>query len=136
MALADSADETQVRNGSAGDEHHVEVGQHQRAQRDPGVLLVPDVELADLCPEPVPHGMLGEVLEPSARDVAAGVTGDRVHPEHDDVDDEDDVAQTEAEAAGTVLGVERLDRIPGVDCLLYTSPSPRDRQKSRMPSSA
>ena len=29
--------------------------------------------------------------------------------------------------------VERLG-IPG--CLLYTSPSPRDRQKSRMPSSA
>ena len=24
----------------------------------------------------------------------------------------------------------------GLDCLLYTSPSPRDRQKSRMPSSA
>ena len=24
----------------------------------------------------------------------------------------------------------------GYDCLLYTSPSPRDRQKSRMPSSA
>ena len=31
-----------------------------------------------------------------------------------------------------------LDSIPVVfnDCLLYTSPSPRDRQKSRMPSSA
>ena len=27
-----------------------------------------------------------------------------------------------------------IDRIYG--CLLYTSPSPRDRQKSRMPSSA
>ena len=27
-----------------------------------------------------------------------------------------------------------MERIP--DCLLYTSPSPRDRQKSRMPSSA
>ena len=26
--------------------------------------------------------------------------------------------------------------ILGLDCLLYTSPSPRDRQKSRMPSSA
>ena len=26
--------------------------------------------------------------------------------------------------------------IPYKDCLLYTSPSPRDRQKSRMPSSA
>ena len=25
---------------------------------------------------------------------------------------------------------------PAGDCLLYTSPSPRDRQKSRMPSSA
>ena len=27
-------------------------------------------------------------------------------------------------------------RIKNIDCLLYTSPSPRDRQKSRMPSSA
>ena len=27
-------------------------------------------------------------------------------------------------------------RKPGQSCLLYTSPSPRDRQKSRMPSSA
>ena len=26
--------------------------------------------------------------------------------------------------------------LKGKDCLLYTSPSPRDRQKSRMPSSA
>ena len=26
--------------------------------------------------------------------------------------------------------------IEGITCLLYTSPSPRDRQKSRMPSSA
>ena len=33
--------------------------------------------------------------------------------------------------------VERLDKWT-IDstCLLYTSPSPRDRQKSRMPSSA
>ena len=29
-----------------------------------------------------------------------------------------------------------LMRINHVGCLLYTSPSPRDRQKSRMPSSA
>ena len=27
-------------------------------------------------------------------------------------------------------------KVSSVDCLLYTSPSPRDRQKSRMPSSA
>ena len=30
--------------------------------------------------------------------------------------------------------MKRLDR--SMTCLLYTSPSPRDRQKSRMPSSA
>ena len=31
---------------------------------------------------------------------------------------------------------KNLDRLLGRICLLYTSPSPRDRQKSRMPSSA
>ena len=41
------------------------------------------------------------------------------------------------------LGADSLDTVELVmaleeafDCLLYTSPSPRDRQKSRMPSSA
>ena len=36
------------------------------------------------------------------------------------------------------LATKIADRIRGKDkpCLLYTSPSPRDRQKSRMPSSA
>ena len=28
------------------------------------------------------------------------------------------------------------DNVPDIDCLLYTSPSPRDRSVSRMPSSA
>ena len=28
------------------------------------------------------------------------------------------------------------NRVKAIVCLLYTSPSPRDRQKSRMPSSA
>ena len=33
--------------------------------------------------------------------------------------------------------IELLDSLSNVEsCLLYTSPSPRDRQKSRMPSSA
>ena len=35
---------------------------------------------------------------------------------------------------GTWLTITSDDE--GNDCLLYTSPSPRDRQKSRMPSSA
>ena len=34
-----------------------------------------------------------------------------------------------------VMGQRGADREPAT-CLLYTSPSPRDRQKSRMPSSA
>ena len=37
-------------------------------------------------------------------------------------------------AAGLKWEVFKVDQIS--DCLLYTSPSPRDRQKSRMPSSA
>ena len=39
---------------------------------------------------------------------------------------------------GTLLGIiHRFDEIPeGRVCLLYTSPSPRDVEESRMPSSA
>ena len=36
---------------------------------------------------------------------------------------------------GAVQGLQQLSAIYEI-CLLYTSPSPRDRQKSRMPSSA
>ena len=32
--------------------------------------------------------------------------------------------------------LKNLAGLRGITCLLYTSPSPRDRQKSRMPSSA
>ena len=35
-----------------------------------------------------------------------------------------------------LLLIRSRDRVKGYSCLLYTSPSPRDRQKSRMPSSA
>ena len=38
---------------------------------------------------------------------------------------------------GTVANAPELDSVEDLAvCLLYTSPSPRDRQKSRMPSSA
>ena len=41
-------------------------------------------------------------------------------------------------ASITALSKQDLEErnIAQLDCLLYTSPSPRDRQKSRMPSSA
>ena len=37
-----------------------------------------------------------------------------------------------------IVGIFGVDEVtdPNYNCLLYTSPSPRDRQKSRMPSSA
>ena len=42
-----------------------------------------------------------------------------------------------AERSDAWLGeVTVTDRSPGNACLLYTSPSPRDRTRSRMPSSA
>ena len=54
-----------------------------------------------------------------------------------DPDDDPDLSRiadlsggTEEDDADATAGVLTLD------CLLYTSPSPRDRQKSRMPSSA
>ena len=37
---------------------------------------------------------------------------------------------------GRLFAIEVKDPGAGYSCLLYTSPSPRDRQKSRMPSSA
>ena len=53
---------------------------------------------------------------------------------------EEDVAQSLVRDLDAVL--EKLNTTfqeelkQEIDCLLYTSPSPRDRQKSRMPSSA
>ena len=45
-------------------------------------------------------------------------------------------SQTEREALGLLWGCETFHMYLYGICLLYTSPSPRDRQKSRMPSSA
>ena len=46
----------------------------------------------------------------------------------------DAVADLEIHELGSTCGKADLDKL--ASCLLYTSPSPRDRQKSRMPSSA
>ena len=42
--------------------------------------------------------------------------------------------EVESDPVGNVL--VRKPATPGMDCLLYTSPSPRDLSTSRMPSSA
>ena len=41
-----------------------------------------------------------------------------------------------ADRPALLSAFERIAEGGSIDCLLYTSPSPRDRQKSRMPSSA
>ena len=41
-----------------------------------------------------------------------------------------------ARAEDGILELSSVERVLFKICLLYTSPSPRDRQKSRMPSSA
>ena len=46
------------------------------------------------------------------------------------------VVTPNAEIAYEALHDEKLRALINDACLLYTSPSPRDRQKSRMPSSA
>ena len=41
------------------------------------------------------------------------------------------------EKTGRIVGLAHFRRMPNpLSCLLYTSPSPRDRTRSRMPSSA
>ena len=86
-------------------------------------------------------GYVGAVLVP--RLVAAGhdvtaldlfVFGDYLPPESS-------ATPALKKIKGDIRDVALLERaLPGHDavihCLLYTSPSPRDRQKSRMPSSA
>ena len=49
----------------------------------------------------------------------------------------DDLIRGIEEEGGTASGfLINVVEPESIDCLLYTSPSPRDRQKSRMPSSA
>ena len=47
-----------------------------------------------------------------------------------------DYSNNEVEMADLMRSEGKIYVLVGVICLLYTSPSPRDRQKSRMPSSA
>ena len=65
------------------------------------------------------------------------------HVEYDDeADDDDDDAENDDDDSHGFVATFALDFCQGVfhtvrtSCLLYTSPSPRDRTRSRMPSSA
>ena len=63
------------------------------------------------------------------------------NPENDDSHDEENEEQEfsldqSSAAYANVLKKQNGDVSEDVSCLLYTSPSPRDRTRSRMPSSA
>ena len=75
--------------------------------------------------DPRGHEVIHELLARIVRGVQVGERPqDRVRSEHEVV------------TGGCPLLLSRIPIGALEDCLLYTSPSPRDRQKSRMPSSA
>src|SRR6266487_4592483 len=87
-SMAARSPEPRIGDGAGGHQPDVEVGEQHPAQRDPGVLHVLGVQLGHLGPHPVPHRVLGEMLEPPADRVPAGVAGHRVAPQQGRVDDQ------------------------------------------------
>src|SRR6185312_13336730 len=81
------ADDPKVGDPAGGHGHDVEVRQDQGAEGDPGQLHVLLVELGHVSPGAVADRVLGEVPQPAADDVPAGMAGHRVRPEQDHVDD-------------------------------------------------
>ena len=68
-------------------------------------------------------------------DNVTGTDGDGIYA-NNDVTADDNTSELSITSYGSVVGGEDGIEARNRGCLLYTSPSPRDRQKSRMPSSA
>ena len=81
------------------------------------------------CPMRYKYAKLDRMPEPSTE---AQVLGSFVHEILEELFKLD--AEDRNESSARRIGKQLWDKSWG--CLLYTSPSPRDRQKSRMPSSA
>ena len=65
------------------------------------------------------------------------LTGASVTVEHGRIVEVRESSRAPDTQQAQVIDLQGAYLLPGLwDCLLYTSPSPRDRQKSRMPSSA
>ena len=81
-----------------------------------------------------PPGRYKYLLDPSKSDKKWGENKEFVFV----VSRMDPILNANEEKIGAFLVEESLDaeNSLSLSCLLYTSPSPRDRQKSRMPSSA
>ena len=112
-----------------------------RAKRDEtgGVLIIIDLDGFKAINDSYGHTALGEVLASVAQHLVGGVR------EGDEVarlgGDEfailmPGVSRREADLRAAALSTGLNGLVVPWDCLLYTSPSPRDRTRSRMPSSA
>ena len=75
----------------------------------------------------------GVVLAIDLVEIALEKYGAPVYVKHQIV--HNPVVVSEVESKGAIT-VEKVSEIPDNSCLLYTSPSPRDKRQSRMPSSA
>src|SRR5689334_25377226 len=73
-----------VGDGAVRQEPDVQVDEGDGEQGVPGVAAMAAVELADEGPGAVPDRVLGEVPQPAAEDVPAGVARQRVEPDEGD----------------------------------------------------
>ncbi|MFM8349983.1 MAG: hypothetical protein ACKN9D_02860, partial [Actinomycetales bacterium] len=70
--------------------------------------------LGDPGPHPVADRVRGEVLEPTAEGMSAGVAGQRVQPQQGRIGDQDQRADADMTPLALMVA-ERDDRIPGED---------------------
>ena len=77
---------------------------------------------------------VGIMLDTKGPEIRTGeMKGDKIQLE---AETELVITREDVEGTTEMISVSYKDLAQDMDCLLYTSPSPRDRQKSRMPSSA
>ena len=108
------SEEARVADGAGRDELHVEVGQSHAEQRDPGVARVVAVEPGDPGPELVADRVPGEVVQPPADRVPAGVAAQRVQPQQRRVHQQHHRAQAHVAPVAVVI-TETQDRVVGQD---------------------
>ena len=97
-----------------------------------GGTLAHLIGLKELVDEVVMFDVASGVAKGKALDIAQSSSVDGFNVKFSGTDNYEDIKNSDV-----IIITAGVPRKPGMSsCLLYTSPSPRDRQKSRMPSSA
>src|SRR5687768_8900602 len=97
-------DDAGVDDPAHRDQADVEVGQAEGEEGEPGEERVLDVQLVHLIPQPVAERRAPEAVEVAAAEVAAGVAGEGVEADEDNVRGHDQAAQPDAEPEARVVG--------------------------------